>query len=283
MLEIQDVGAVDAPFFIYQDVSYDVLAAEFAKDASGARTFFRSLSTESLERRRQRQRAIYEQATGVIAMSEWFARSLVEDTGLPQAMVHVASPGATALLGGNLPPPRRRESPRRKLLFVGTDFFTKGGDVVVAAVAELRRHDPSLTLTVVGPREWPMPGALPAGVSFLGRVARSEVIDLYDSHDLFVMPSRFEAFGIVFIEALGRGLPCIGRRAFAMPEIIAHGRNGTLVDDDSPSELAAAIADTLMDDSIYEYTFNHAEAVAQSATWDATASRVVEIVSSGVR
>ena len=38
VLEIQDIGAVGAPFFIYQDVSYDVLAAEFAKDASGART-----------------------------------------------------------------------------------------------------------------------------------------------------------------------------------------------------------------------------------------------------
>jgi glycosyltransferase involved in cell wall biosynthesis len=283
VLEIQDVGVVPAPFFIYQDMSYDALAAEFAKDNSGARLYFRSLTSESLERRRQRQREIYEHAAGVIAMSKWFARSLVDRTGLPPAMVHVASPGATALRGGDLPPPRRREPPRWRLLFVGTDFFTKGGDVVVSALAELRRDDPSVTLTVAGPRRWPMAGSLPAGVRFLGRVTHGKLIELYDSHDLLVMPSRFEAFGIVFVEALGRGLPCVGRRAFAMPEIITSGRNGALVDDDSPGELAASIAKTLSDDEIYEYAFDHSEAVTQSATWDATACRVVQIMNSVVR
>ena len=124
---------------------------------------------------------------------------------------------------------RERVAPRRRLLFVGwgtdvSDFYRKGGDLVVAALALLRRdHDPRITLTVVGPETWPLPGSPPDGVRFLGSLPAHEVAPLYDSHDLFVMPSRMEAFGIVFTEAVARGLPCVARDAYAMPEIVTPG------------------------------------------------------------
>ncbi len=70
----------------------------------------------------------------------------------------------------------------------------------------------------------------------------SEVAAALDSHDLFVMPSRFEGFGIAFVEALIRGLPCIGRRACAMPEIIDEASGGRLVDTEDPHELAELVA-----------------------------------------
>src|SRR5215471_13058533 len=66
------------------------------------------------------------------------------------------------------------------------------------------------------------------------------------------MPSRLEGFGIVFPEALARGLPCIGRDSHAMPESITPGVSGGLITGDDEHELAGIIAAALADDALYE-------------------------------
>ena len=283
VLEIQDVGIVDRPFFIYQDLSYDVLARELASSDEGVSHFFTGLDRDLLERRRARQRQIFDKATGVIAMSASYADSLVRESGLPADKVHVAYPGATSLAGvASTQPCRERTAPRTKLLFVGTTFLVKSGDIVLKAFELLRRNDPSLTLTIVGPATWPMEGAIPDGVDFRGRVPRTEIVNIMDEHDLFVMPSRLEGFGMVFIEALARGLPCVGRRAFAMPELIEDGVTGAIVDTLDPVELAAAIVRTLENDSIYEVTRARAVTAADTFSWDRTAATMIDFMSSKV-
>ena len=279
VLEIQDVGVLDRPFFIYQDLSYDVLVRELESGDEGVSHFFKSLDRNVIERRRARQHEVFAKSAGVLAMSHAYARSLVEETGLPAEKVHVVYPGGTSLSGPALSAPRRiRDRPRTKLLFVGTTFRVKSGDVVVEAFKKLHREDPSLTLTIVGPDRWPLDGPIPDGINFRGRVPRSEIIPLMDEHDLFVMPSRLEGFGMVFIEAMARGLPCVGRRAFAMPELIADGVTGAIVDNLDPNDLAAVIGRTLADDGIYAEVERRADEVAQRFTWDHAAEKVIDIV-----
>jgi glycosyltransferase involved in cell wall biosynthesis len=282
VVEIGDLAAVQRPFFVLQDLSVDVLLRHYDK-AAGAVPHFEALSLDLLRRRRERQLEIYERATGILAMSRFLARSLVEDTGLPEAKVHVIYPGATAATNGHPPAPARDlAAPRRRLLFVGKDFHTKGGDVVVQALSVLRRDwDPDVTLTIAGPSAWPLPGPVTAGVDFLGRVPVADVARLYDSHDLLVMPSRLEGFGIVFVEALARGLPCVGRNAFAMPEIIEPGRSGGLVDGDDPEELAT-IAGVLADDEVYASCRRNAAGIAHRFTRDRAAGEVLTAVTSAL-
>jgi glycosyltransferase involved in cell wall biosynthesis len=283
VLEIQDVGILDRPFFIYQDLSYDVLVRELAVGDEGVSHFFKSLDRDVIERRRARQHEVFAKSAGVLAMSKAYARSLIEETGLPPEKVHVVYPGGTSLSGPALTYPRRiRERPRTKLLFVGTTFKVKSGDVVVEAFKRLRREDPSVTLTIVGPDRWPLDEPIPDGVDFRGRVPRSHIIPIMDEHDLFVMPSRMEGFGMVFIEAMARGLPCIGRRAFAMPELIDDGVTGAIVDTLDSNDLAAAIGRTLVNDDIYAEVERRADEVAQRFTWDHAAANVIEIISSNL-
>ena len=47
--------------------------------------------------------------------------------------------------------------------------------------------------------------------------------------DVFCMPSYFEAYGLVFVEALTFGLPCIGRNCYEMPYFIEDGKTGLLL------------------------------------------------------
>ncbi|OLR90795.1 glycosyltransferase family 4 protein [Actinokineospora bangkokensis] len=280
VLQVQDLAVVDRPFLVLQDLSYDVLFEH--RDADGKLTHFPSLGEADLVRLRDRQRGVYAEAAGVLAMSRWFADHLVRVSGVDADKVHVVNPGASAGWAGAPVSDevlrRRREGARTRLLLVGKDFNTKSGPQVVAALALLRAEvDPAFTLTVVGPKEWPMVGEPPPGVTFLGRLPVDQLAAVYDEHDLFVMPSRFEGFGIALVEALSRGLPCVARRAFAMPEIVVTGGNGDLVDSDDPAELAAAIARLRADDAAFDRVAGGMAGVRAHYSWARAAEQVAGI------
>ena len=305
VLTIHDLlVALPVPFFRYQDQSWDALTA--ISGGAEACAALLSMTPSSVEYRRGRELAINERATGVITMSHWLARTLVEHTGMPPEKVHVVHPGFSAgwaPQNGNraanpsngpgehqMPLPlRERPALRRRLLFVGRqnfpwDFYRKGGNLVVAALNVLRReYDPGITLTVVGPRTWPLRGTPPDGVRFLGSLPSHEVASLYNRHDLFVMPSRMEPFGIVFAEALARGLPCVARNAYAMPEIVTPGVSGALITRDDENELAATIAAALADDALYERCYERAPEMSTYFSWGRAARQMTEVITAALR
>ncbi|HIP70084.1 MAG TPA: glycosyltransferase [Anaerolineae bacterium] len=78
-------------------------------------------------------------------------------------------------------------------------------------------------------------------VTFLGRVSEEKLHELYQTCDLFVAPSLYESFGIIYLEAMNYAKPVIGCRAGGIPEVVAHGENGLLVEPEAPDQLAEAI------------------------------------------
>lgn len=283
VLEIGDLGHVEGiPYFLLQDFSFDALLGLVGPD--GEVPHFPSLGLTALTRLRDRQRSLYRRCAGIFAMSAWLARELVERSGVPQAKVVVVHPGGSAVAppdaSSRAAAARRAGGRRTRLLSVGADFPSKGGRQVLEALALLRARDPEVRLTVAGPTSWPFPGQVPDGVDFVGRVPLATVLQLYDSHDLFVLPSVVEGFGIVFAEALSRGLPCIARRAFAMPEIVEPGVGGLLVEGNSPEELADVVRRALLDDELYARCAEAAASVAAHFSWRRAAEQVVAVVSS---
>ena len=97
------------------------------------------------------------------------------------------------------------------------------------------------------------------------------------------MPSRMEPFGKVFVEALARGLPCVARNAFAMPEIITPGVSGALITRDDENELAATIAAALADDALYESCYQRAPEIAEYFSWQRTARQVCMVITQALR
>jgi glycosyltransferase involved in cell wall biosynthesis len=285
VLQIQDLAVLPWPYHTYQDMSFGALRRLTA--AGTELTHYPALSDRNLELREQRQRRVYDAAAGVMTMSGWLADQLALD-GIAPDKIHVVHPGinspvaARASTAQSEGPPRgpfRRASSPRTVLFLGRDFTSKGGDLVVRALPMVRRRFRSDTeLVVAGPKDWPMVGPPPEGVRFLGAVSQVEAADLLASSDLLVMPSRFEGFGIVLAEALVAGLPCIARRAFAMPEIIQDGVNGRLVTDDDASTLADVISATLDDPSLYEQTWEGRADAAAYWTWDRAAEEILAVM-----
>jgi glycosyltransferase involved in cell wall biosynthesis len=78
-------------------------------------------------------------------------------------------------------------------------------------------------------------------VVFCGFLSQQRLIDCYNLCDVFVMPSKGEGFGIVFLEALACGKPVIAGNQDASKEALLHGELGLLVDPDNVEEIAEAI------------------------------------------
>jgi len=82
-------------------------------------------------------------------------------------------------------------------------------------------------------------------VSFLGKVDDEQLNNLYQSCDLFVAPSLYESFGIVYLEAMNYGKPVVGCKSGGVPEVVDDGVTGILVEPSAVAPLAEAIIDLL--------------------------------------
>ena len=123
----------------------------------------------------------------------------------------------------------------------------KGFDILLPAFAEALKIHPGLKLKIggTGPEESHLRQLaadlnLSGSVVFLGALKNEEVLQLMYESDAFVLASRVETFGVVFIEALSQGLPVVATRCGG-PESIVTPANGLLVPTDDIAALAAAL------------------------------------------
>jgi phosphatidylinositol alpha-1,6-mannosyltransferase len=86
-----------------------------------------------------------------------------------------------------------------------------------------------------------------SSIEFRGFVERAALRALYDEASVFLMPSRGEGFGLVYLEAMAHGLPCIGSREDAAGDVIVDGHTGWLVAQDDRDSIAARLVELLGD------------------------------------
>ena len=141
------------------------------------------------------------------------------------------------------------------ILSIGDLIPIKGFDVLLRAFAAVVSEFPKLTLQVIG--EGPELSHLQSltrelgltdRVSFLKRRSRQQVAEAMRQCTLFVLPSRYEGLGCVYLEAMSVGKPAIGCRGQGIAEVIDHGSNGFLVGPDNDRELALAMTMLLRDE-----------------------------------
>jgi glycosyltransferase involved in cell wall biosynthesis len=193
--------------------------------------------------------AVYRRAAAIVSTSQWAADCVRARYPEARAPIHVLPPPVALQRFDPAWMDKRRARARRgakpHVLFVGGDFPRKGGPELLAAwSAGGFASRASLELVT----DWPV-AQLPAGVTLRrGVAALSERwLQCWREADLFVMPTRNEAFGLVYQEAAAAGLPAIGTRHNAVPEIIDDGTTGLLVPPADVPALTRALADLIED------------------------------------
>jgi phosphatidylinositol alpha-1,6-mannosyltransferase len=191
------------------------------------------------------RRLALRRAQAVWTISADTARRVIEGQGVAPERVRVVPNGLDP--DWPLVPPPRRAPSQGHLLAVARlhpDDAYKGVDRTLEALARLEAPPP---LVVAGdgpdrPRLEALARALGVRATFPGRVDDAALAGLYRDACAFVLPSTGEGFGLVYLEAMAAGLPCVAALAGGAPEVVADGETGVVVPPDDLDALAAAIA-----------------------------------------
>jgi glycosyltransferase involved in cell wall biosynthesis len=129
-----------------------------------------------------------------------------------------------------------------RFVFVGNASRLKGLDILCDAVRTLQRDELRIQLTVVGNPgpDTPRTGAL--GIIVKGWMSHEQLAQELRTHDVLVLPSRFDSFGMVVAEAMASGLPPIVSDHVGAKEMVTPGTNGLVVPAGDTTALANAMA-----------------------------------------
>jgi len=221
-------------------------------------------------------------ARHVIASSATTKELLVSDFNVPAERVSVVSPGTDACASYV-----ERNNKCVRLLAVGSVVPRKGYDLLVAALARVR--DLAWTLVIAGDcsRSPETVRGLEGELARLdlgervvlrGAVSPEAVAALYDSSDIFVLPSRYEGYGMAYAEAITHGLPVIGTAAGAVPESVPENA-GILIPVDDVDALACALRRLIQDPAERE-KFAAGARASRFPSWREQARKFAEILES---
>jgi glycosyltransferase involved in cell wall biosynthesis len=279
----EPLGRGTIPYFLCCDSNIRVAQQGASSGYSDATV----LSTSEVEGIARREAHVYQGASAIFPLSERLRHSFVEDFHIDPRRVHAI------YAGPNLDPTRIPERAARPadrpptVLFVGRQFHRKGGDILVESFRRLRVRLPSARLMIAGP---PRGFVQMPGVECLGDLDKNtpggwtKLAEAYASADVFALPTRFEPFGVVFVEAMHFGLPCIGPRACAVPEIIADGETGFTVPTDDVDALTDRLFRLLADPDLAQRMGARGRARARADfTWPRVVERMLTVILPRVR
>ena len=201
------------------------------------------------------ERFTYERAAGLLACGPSVVEEIEAEYGLslPASRLGLVPHGLPDRAADPVAP-APAGSDGTTVLFVGRLEARKGIDLLLAGAADLLGRHPDATIVVAGDDTLPAPGgtyrsafeaatppALARRVRFLGPVDDATLSALYARCDVLVVPSRFESFGLMLLEAMMFAKPVVAAAVGGMREIVVDEETGLLV----PPEDAVALRDAL--------------------------------------
>lgn len=245
------------------------------------------------------ERAIMGFADALVAATAIDRDHMVTLYGAEAAKIEIIPPGVD--LDVFRPMPRavalahlHRDPCERMILFVGRIDPIKGLDTLIRAMALVFGRDPSLRLNtclcVVGGdasedlrradvelgRLNALSASLGLGqlVRFIGSLGQDDLRYYYNAAEVVVVPSRYESFGMVALEAMACGTPVIASDVGGLSTLVRDGRTGFLVPDGDPEALAAKLQPLLALPEIHDTLGEHGTATAEAYGWPAITERV---------
>jgi glycosyltransferase involved in cell wall biosynthesis len=225
------------------------------------------------------EQMLYDRLDLIFPMSNWLREIFIEDFKCSPKKVIAVGAGVNF---HSVPEIHSKDYEKPKIIFVGVHFERKGGYTLLEAFRTVRKAVPKAELTIIGPELT----SLPSGVRCIGRVNKdteegeARLHSEYLNASLFVMPSQYEPFGVVFGEAMAHKLPCIGTDVCAMPEIIEDGKTGFIVPANDSKKLADAIIMMLRDpDKMKKFGEAGYNKYLKEFTWESVARKITHAIS----
>jgi glycogen synthase len=176
------------------------------------------------------------------------------------------------------------------LLFFGRLEWEKGAQDLIAALPRIRRSHPGTRLVVAGKGrhqaqlvEDARKARVRRSVDFVGHLSDSELVAALAAADVVVLPSRYEPFGIVALEAAAAGAPLVASTAGGLGEVVVHGQTGLAFTPGDIEGLAASVRAVLDDPAAARRRAKAAKArLSSDFDWAQIAAATVEVYRSAV-
>ncbi len=183
----------------------------------------------------------------------------------------------------------------RMILFVGRIEPLKGVDTLIEAMCCLQLKDKSrpVHLAIIGGEPAASPEAMSTEMArlqrlcdelsmgqmvvFLGKRDQDKLPYYYSAAELLVMPSHYESFGMVALEAMACGTPVIASEVGGLAYLVRNGETGFTIPDQEPETLCEKISWLLNDSSLRETMSRRAVEYAQNYAWEKIAKQIVEV------
>jgi glycosyltransferase involved in cell wall biosynthesis len=142
-----------------------------------------------------------------------------------------------------------------RVLFVGRLEVRKGIDILISAIPKIMKIHKNVIFDICGsgdPLIYKLEPSIQKKVFFHGYQSRDSLEEFYKTCDIFVEPSIYESFGLVYLEAMKYGKPVVACNSGGTPEVIEHKKTGLLVEPGKVKPLLKAIL-RLIGDSSYRH------------------------------
>jgi glycosyltransferase involved in cell wall biosynthesis len=223
------------------------------------------------------ERYTAKKADKIIVVSNENRRDVIEQYKVPENKI------ATIPNGVNVNDFKPSTCKSKTIIFVGRLHERKGIDKLLQSFSKVVSEEPEARLKIVGYGEDESRlkdlakrlNLKSRNLEFAGFVADSELHELYTSSSIFVLPSYYEGFGIVLIEAMSAGLPLVSVRTGGATEVIEEGENGFLVDYDN---MHKAIVKLLGDETLrIKMGRMSREKVEKEYDWTKIADKILKV------
>jgi glycosyltransferase involved in cell wall biosynthesis len=217
--------------------------------------------------------------TPIVTLSDSSKHELVHDLGFKDRLVHVVPPG----IDPRFAPGDEQKSPTPLVVAVGRLVPVKRFELLIDALAEVKRSVPALEAVIVGEgyRREELEAqiherAAERWISLPGRIDDDELISLYRRAWLLASTSAREGWGMTLTEAAACGTPSVVTRIAGHADAVDEGLSGLLVD--GHEETVDALTRVLRDDTLRARLTAGALEHARRFTWAATARGTLEVL-----
>jgi len=267
------------PIVVWVDATFSSLLDTYPQ--------YSKLTNKQIKAGNELEDSAFERISKVIFSTSWAANSAINSYQLNKNKVEIIPFGSN--LENNFQQKdiqlfnRSKSDDKIKLLFIGADWDKKGGDLLLSIFSELKQLSNRYELDIVGSS----PDNAPEmdDIIFHGFLNKSnssqnqKLNSLFQSSHYFILPTKAEAFGIVFCEANSYGLPVFGSNIGGIPDIIKNGVNGELLEiHNTPKQLASRIHSFVRSGDYNEKSLRAYNHYRDNFTWEKSIARVNEVL-----
>lgn len=263
---------VDIPIIYFNDIVFSV-----------SEDFFFKPNPEFKYKAKYRERKCLTRADAIIFSSEFTEKRAISNYNLPKDSIRVVEFGANIQTPKNIVL-KEYDINICRLVFVGRNWENKGGSIVLEAYRLLKQQGFQCQLTIIG--SVPSETVEDKSVTIIPWLDKSKPEDINLYHEILrnshfmVLPTKFDAFGIVFCEASAYGVPSIASNVGGVSQPVKEGKNGYLLPPEATAKDYAEKIRTIFENrELYTaLRISSRREFEKRLNWDAWETKVNEII-----